>query len=519
MMSMDTLYDLRVCLEEAAIAGTNSPDTERRIRHAADAIPAGAELDHIRGRMGTWLRADEKARPALLLELLGTIYAEERFRARTIVGEPEPLEPGHGACLREPYSRLQPVIDALTGSGSARVTILEDAWENDRELFSDLRVLPYLAAAPGEAYGELEELLAGILTAQGTKLVPYLKAPAAGRRDAERRIYWTARLAGGAENDWYLSLLPKSRDEARETLIAALGTCGENAELLRRLYREETGKCRDAALRSLARMEDEESRLLWEEELTRQPDCPSCLEGVDSRLASDLAAELLRGAFSEALSRGTKELSRSELLTLAHAIFASFGKFSDAMRETWLWCAEQMEALDTLTPGPDAGGWELSAAEMLEKCLLETVLWNPCEELLSFTRELGERYPARFLGAAVLTLLVERPAEAFDRYGKYIVKNTLFHKETPAERANRVQIMKALASIRNDEKEGLRIPFSRKDSLTGATAGRLYRLREVDPRWIETLEDPKVNTDGAVFDLRDPWGMTRQTFRTEALVC
>ena len=126
------------------------------------------------------------------------------------------------------------------------------------------------------------------------------------------RIYAVARLAGAAENGWYLRLLPRSARETREAVIAALGLSPETAPLLTELYQTETDKkCRDAALRGLARMDDEASRALWTEELARRPDCPPCLEGVDSPLAADMAALAVRDAAEEALSRGRETLSRA----------------------------------------------------------------------------------------------------------------------------------------------------------------------------------------------------------------
>ena len=215
------------------------------------------------------------------------------------------------------------------------------------------------------------------------------------------------------------------------------------------------------------------------------------------------------------MARGTDSLSRAELLTLAHALSAAYGKCSEKMREAWLWCGENLPALEALKPDNNASQCELTAAELLEKCLLETVLWNPCEGVRALAQELGERYPARFLSAAVLAELLVHPAEAFDRYGKLIVKNGLFHRENAVEREKRVQIMHALAAVRNTVEDGRHIPFARKDALTGASAAMLYRLPDFDPRWAETLGDPKVNRDGAVYDLKNPWSMTKQLFQME----
>lgn len=519
-MNIQALYMLKQCLEDAASAGTDSIPGSPRLRRAVGAFAPVAASSPALGRIyreaGALLSAEPAERPARLLETLRLVLAAEReYGAADVPGELAPLEAGGGSCVQASFNQLQPLIAALTGTGGGRISIVEEAWASHPEYFGDSRMLPYLVGALGDAHGEWEELLGSILSAQGKRAVPFLKDGTDGRRGTERRIYWIARLAGAEENDWLLEALPESRDEARETLIAALGVSQDNAGLLRGLYRSESGKCRDAALRALARMEDEESRALWTQELERRPDCPPCLEGVDSALAADMAAQALYGAFSEALSREKQLLSQAELLTLAHTVYAAYGKYSGSMREVWLWCAERMDAFDGIRPDRDVSRWDLSAAEMLEKCLLETALWNPCEGVRALAQELGERCPARFLGAAVLTDLLTRPGKAFDRYGKYIVKNGLLRRENAIERANRIQIMRALGAVRYTREDGRHIPFSRKDALTGAPAAMLYRLPEFDPRWAETLCDAKVNRDGAVFDLKNAWSMTKLMFQTD----
>ncbi len=525
MDTVQRLLNLKTCLEEAAASGTNLVPEDIRLRGAVEALAQSAASDsacaEIYAEALVLLSSSASGRPAHLLDTLALLTETLRERAETDVpGEFAPLETAGGSYQPIAHSRLRPVIEALTGSGNGRITILAEIWESHPEYFSDARVRPYLARALSDPNEEMEELLSVILLSQGKSIVPALEEDFVpdGRREMMRRVYWAARLAGSEANGWLLSILPESRNEVRETVIAALGVSQDNAALLQELYGSETGKCRDAALRALAWMGDEQSRTLWTEELDRRPDCPPCLEGVDSPLAADMAALVLHDAFSEALERGRQELNRAELLTLAHAIYAVYGKYSDALRAEWLWCAGQIEALDRIRADRTVSQWDLTAAEMLEKCLLETVLWNPCEGVRTLAQELAERVPGHFLGGAVLVALLTQSAEAFERYGKYIVKNGFLHRESAAERANRVQIMRALAAVQYSREKGRHIPFSRKDAITGTPAGRLYRLPDFDPRWAETLSSPKVNQDGAVFDLSAPWSMTKQMLDLEQLV-
>ena len=117
----------------------------------------------------------------------------------------------------------------------------------------------------------------------------------------------------------------------------------------------------------------------------------------------------------------------------------------------------------------NVAGEALSGGKLALSCVLAfRVLTEDGEEVRALTQELAQRAPGHFLGAALLIELLSHPGEAFDQYGKYVVKNGLLHRENAAERANRVQIMRALGAVRFDQAEGRHIPFSRKDALTGA---------------------------------------------------
>lgn len=521
-MDLKSLYFLKESLEESAIRGTDRLGDDYALKRAVELfahdVGQAPLMRLIYNEARALLTAGPDERNARLLDVLGLVLSAERaYGSADVPGELTPTDAGTGKYIHASYSQLQPVIAALGGSGSGRISVLEEYWEKRPAYFEDLRVMPHLVGALGDTHEELEELVSAILTAQGKRAVPFLKDGFCpdGKREMERRVYWIARLAGAEENEWYLKVLPQSVREVREAVIAALGISQENAPLLLKLYQSETGKARDSALRALARMEDADSRALWVEQLEVRPDCPPCLEGVDSVLAADMAAQELRDTYSEALARGKEGFNQAELLTLAHAVYAAYGKYSDTLRETWLWCAEQMEAFDKIHPDRSVHQWDLSAAEMLEKCMLETVLWNPSENVCALAQELGKRYPAWFLGAAVLAEILTHPADAYSRYGKFIVKNSIFHKENAAEHENRVQIMRALAAVRLTEEDGRHIPFTRKDMLTGAPAPMMYRMREFDPRWADALGSPKVNQDGAVFDLQSAWSMNKMMFKLE----
>lgn len=494
-MDFKPFYELKERLEHAAISGTRLIAEDFRLKRAIEALAplasAGPVFAKINAASCDLLVAPAGDRAAKLLDVLSLVDAVAYTLGATgVQGELSPLTGGSGSYVHASYSQLQPLIIALSGTGSGRMAIITDYFDNHPEYFGDFRVLPNVISALGGNYSEVSDLAEQILIKYGSSVVPLLKEDFKpdGKKEMVRRVRIIARLSGANENEWFKEVLPYSKKNVREMLIYALGLSHDNTQILLDLCRSERGSMKNAALRSLACMETEESRAYWEEEIKKNPSAVWILEGVNSQLASDLAAKSLC-LNMESLLSDTGEFDEQHYNTLRHYISAAYGKYSDRMRELWFWISEHMEQLNKFTQPKNSSASGYTVAGLLQKCINDTVPYNPCTEVFSLVRELGKQNPKWFLGAEFLADLVElEPEEVYEKYSKYLLdRNTALEKQ-------HVQIIQNLFMITYKE-GGYGINFRKNNILNGEYVNMRTPICGFDPRWASLITDMSIYTD------------------------
>ena len=263
-MNLQALYDLKERLEYAAIAGTGLMQEDFRLSRAVEALVPLAGVNPIFGKISATvkalLNAPQEERGKRLLDVLSLVDAVVYTQGiSNISGELVSANPGIGTYVEVSYGELQPLLIALSGSGSGRTSMIQKCYAEHPEYFSDFRVLPHVVSALGDNYGELADFIATILMKQGSAIIPLLKNDfdPAGKMEMTRRVRLIAKLAGESENEWFVSILPDSKKDVRESVIQALSLSQDNGQLLLDLCQSERGKLKEAALRSLAMMEDQ----------------------------------------------------------------------------------------------------------------------------------------------------------------------------------------------------------------------------------------------------------------------
>ena len=310
-MNLQPFYELRERLVFAAAAGTQLIPEDFRLREAgkkmeayAKASPVFAKISQLASRLSD---GGEEGRSETLLELLGLLDAFLITQAESQVeGEVKDILACSGgrdssacsqgragltcneerdslACSREedggenalnvqgeegigclngqyrniPYSKLHPLQEALTSTGSGRQVLLTEAYEEDPELFSDYRLRPLLVQALGDSYGEIADMVCRWIVHIGSPMLPLLKEgfKADGKRDMVRRVQAISAIGKDQENDFYRKYLGESTKDVREALIHALRFHQGNTSILFDLLKTEKGKLRDGALWSLSFME------------------------------------------------------------------------------------------------------------------------------------------------------------------------------------------------------------------------------------------------------------------------
>lgn len=506
-MNLQALYDLKERLEYAAIAGTGLLQEDFRLRRAVEALAPLAGVNPVFAKISAaakaLLNAPKEERSLRLLDVLSLVDAVVYTQGvSNISGEMTPFRPALGTYVEVSYGQLQPLLNALSGTGSGRTALIQNCYAEHPEYFSDFRVLPHVVKALSESYAELGEFIMAILMKQGTAIIPLLKEgfDPSGKTEMVRRVRLIAKLAGERENDWYLSVLPDSGKEVREAVIQALGLSQSNTQLLLDLCRSERGKLKEAALRSLARMDGAEVEDLWKKECGKKLMSAACLAGIDSPLAAMLTADALKRFLADTAEK-CKKYDGATLEKLMKLMAAACGKYCPGTAELWNWIAENMALFDGIQPEKNVYNSDLTVAELLQRMMMQSILINPSSDFLVLVRSLAERCPEWFLCGAVLADMAEMSAaQLYETYAPMIVRTGLLKKESDTERNQRIQILRALAMVTwNDKIRAYCVSFIRNDSLTGSQIQSLRKMDGLDPRWITLLADSRVKDDGGVY--------------------
>lgn len=510
-MNLQALYDLKERLEHAAIAGTGLLHEDFRLRRAVEALEPLAKANPVFAKISAGtialLKAPEDERCTKLLDVLSLVDAVVYTQGTTTIsGTLTDLTPGSGSYTQVSHGQLQPLLTALSGTGSGRTSLIREYWSSHPEYFSDFRVLPHVIAALGDNYGELADLIGEILLKQGNWIIPLLKEnfDPAGKTEMARRVRLIAWKAGETENDWFIRILPDSKKDVREAVIHALGMFPENTQLLMDLCQTERGKLKEASMRALAMMDDPRASAFWEMEVKKHPASITALSGVDTQLAANLTSAALRNYLEKLLNKATP-YSATELDHLQKLLAAFCGKYSASVRDFWLWIGDRMESMHRLLPDELVIGCDCSLAEMMQRCLLLTILRNPCYGMLRLARELSIRFRRWFLCCGLMADLLDLDCSAeqtFEKYSPCIKRTGPFTRESEVQEWERIQIMRALAPLNYDPAlKMFRIAFSSVDPL-GLERECSRSLRWLDPRWAILLADHGIAQEAFVYDLR-----------------
>lgn len=508
-MNLQALYDLKERLEYAAIAGTGLIHEDFRLRRALDALAPLAAANPVFGKISAGakalLAAPLEERSARLLDVLSLVDAVVYTQGVTgISGELKPMEPGTGKYVAASYGSLQPLLTALSGSGSGRTSLLQEYWKEHPDYFTDFRVLPHVVNALGDSYGEIADFISMILMKQGASVIPLLKNrfDPAGKTEMARRVRLIAKLAGESENEWFVEILPECKKDVREAVIQVLSLSQDNAQLLLDLCQSERGKLKEAALRSLAMMDEPACNDFLRKEAQKKPDSVGCLKGVGSSIAADLAADAMKKNL-EILLEDKGAYNQSELETLIQQTEVICGKYSSGIAQLWHWIAQRMDRFAAIVPEKNVRFCDFSVAEHLQRSMMHTILWNSEPEVLELAKALAAENREWFLCCQFLAdMAVLSASRLYEKYAPMVVRTGILKRESKAERNDRIQIMRGLSAVRwSPQLHSYFVSFPRFDAITGATVASVRKMDGVDPRWMKLLTDPKVNQDGSVYNL------------------
>lgn len=482
-MNLQPLYEVKSRLEYAAIAGTGLLAEDFRLKKAAEGLKPLAAASPVFGKidagLDALLTAPAEARAGLLLDTLALVDAVAYTQAVTgREGELEPLPAGSGSYQKISYGQIAPLLTALTTTGSGRIDVIQSAWEEHPEFFSDYRVLPVVVGDLADSYSEISELNVKILKQVGPAALPVLREgfDPAGNKAMARRAEVIAAVLGPDAAAWLKELLPQAKKDVRAAVITALGSDPDNAALLLELARTERGKGREAVLNALSAMEGDAVRDFWANELVKNPNSVSFLQESGADWAADLVAAGIQARLEDAMyvRRIVTRETKAELQNWCAALRG--GKASPAMLDFWRWADGHYDDIRRLE---SVGNSDFRLTEHMGNRLIENLYAAGPGPLTQLCLELWERdrESPRWLEQAVISALMSRPAaEIYELFSPYVLT------EEPSGDGERKKAL-SLALIRGLNK-----------MIWSSSAGKYIfwqsshdPAQPLDPRWIGRL--------------------------------
>ncbi|MCI8513100.1 MAG: hypothetical protein HFI93_00495 [Lachnospiraceae bacterium] len=482
-MNVSGFLELQRHLMATATAGVGLASEDFRLKRAIDRMEPLAAASPVIRRITDMAkqitRPDQPNRAGLLLETLGLLEAvlktQGTFSGPGETGQLKPVDPVFcGARAEEgiPYSRLAPLLEALTGSGNLRYATIMQAHEETPEIFTDYRVRTRMVKALGDGYGELADTIERWLREEGNEIAPLLKEDfrTDGVKGMDRRLRILGEVSKEKENAFYCRVLPEASRELRVTAITTLRYTEENEALLLDLVRSEKGKAKKAAMWALSFLDTEEAADFWRGEARKHPqEAVELLRETDCDYASDILAGFLRTYLREKASgfEGlTKEQKKGKEETERRLIEAVKGKHSPAMCDCYpelhRFCPE--DARDVLT---------------------DSLLLGPHPALIDLAGRLRQENGDDWLEPAFLaSMLSEEPEQVYEQFSGYFLPGGLRKCFLKSE-AQTDKLQRVLERLKRNEKDGgLVFLFHRTPGMAG---GPLiwHRLPVVlDERWI-----------------------------------
>ena len=525
-MSLQVLFDLKERLEHAAIAGTALVREDFRLKRAVEGmVPLAAAnpvFAKIQAGAQALLDAPEQERGGKLLDVLSLVNAVVYTQGTVnIPGDMEPLPTGNGVYVQASYGQLQPLIAALSGTGSGRFAQIKRFWVDHPEYFRDFRALPHVIGTLGDPYGELAELTAQILQSMGPDVIPMLKEgfDGKGKREMVRRVQLIETIAGAQENVFYLSELENAEKEVRCALIYALRHGEDNAQKLVELCQTERAAPKKSAHWALAKLESEIAWDYWDALAGKDlKQAVSYMPLSTARRAGELVAKALDQVLGEvvALSRGG--LKRENVDRLQELLYALPGKTGASVCEVYRRMAALGTSLDAAayTAGNGqsmamrfrgAQDWkdDLRFSQVVPIILRRSILLNPAPELMALAKELSRKQVVYQIPAITAAMLTGTAAEAFDAAEPCLRTVGLVLKKRPKES---ITILSwALQDIGWNKQHG-RLAFHALFTDPAARDVQIERpVREtLDTRWYQYLTSPGGDEvmDSYLFCFMDP---------------
>ena len=237
-MNFEPLYELKNRLENVAFVGINLAKDDFRLQRAVEQIKEYSTVAKVFKQiydMGQKLLSDDEDKCDIFLDLLALLDAVLCTQATTYSRE-KPQEIKSIAKNKDfykelHYSELSPLIYAFTQEGGGRLNVIEDAIDNNSEIFDDFRLKSYMINGLSDKYSEIVDRITRELRKQRKEIIPLLKdgfSPRGGK-EMLARLDVISHIAKEDENDFYKYCIENRSKEMKEI---AMESSQDNIEII-----------------------------------------------------------------------------------------------------------------------------------------------------------------------------------------------------------------------------------------------------------------------------------------------
>ena len=413
-MNFEPLYELKNRLENVAVVGINLAKDDFRLQRAVEQVKEYSTVAKVFKQiydMGQKLiSTDAEDKCDIFLDLLALLDAVLCTQATTYSRE-KPQEIKSIAKNKDfykelHYSELSPLIYAFTQEGGGRLNVIEDAIDNNSEIFGDFRLKSYMINGLSDKYSEIVDRITRELRKQRKEIIPLLKDgfDPQGKREMLARLDIISHIGKENENDFYKYCIENGSKEIKEFAIGALKYSQDNIDYILDLTKTEKGKLKNKVFEVLSYMNDSRAEKEWDKFFKKKPlENIEYLRGTDQKWATDYLNNFIGVYIEELKNRSLKTAEERRIVEneVTRICSVILNKRTDKI----------LSLFKDLYP---YNKYEI------KKILSFYIVTDLNKELTDLIKELARKYEGEFLEQEFLiSLIKDKPETVYKNFSKY----------------------------------------------------------------------------------------------------
>ena len=413
-MNFEPLYELKNRLENVAIVGINLVKDDFRLKRAVEQLKeystTAKVFKQIYDMGNSLISTDDEDKCDIFLDLLALLDAVLCTQATTYSRE-KPQEIKSIAKNKDfykelHYSELSPLIYAFTQEGGGRLNVIEDAIDNNSEIFDDFRLKSYMINGLSNKYSEIVDRITRELRKQRKEIIPLLKDgfDPQGKREMLARLDIISHIGKENENDFYKYCIENGSKEIKEFAIGALKYSQDNIDYILDLTKTEKGKLKNKAFEVLSYMNDSRAEKEWDKFFKKKPlENIEYLRGTDQQWATDYLNNFIGVYIEELKNRSLKTAEERRIVEneVTRICSVILNKRTDKI----------LSLFKDLYP---YNKYEI------KKILSFYIVTDLNKELTDLIKELARKYEGEFLEQEFLiSLIKDKPETVYKNFSKY----------------------------------------------------------------------------------------------------